>query len=130
MLFEACTPYKKIYFIEEIFINHNRDIHLAKKLIEKMNICKNNFGKFKKKDINYDYLKRIIDFYREVPFWNNIKDQKRGLEFNWKLMMKLINKEILLARLASKEKYLIKIIYLLRKEFLYMNSSKISKMEE
>ena len=82
MVFETFSPYKKIYFIAEIGINHNGDIKLAKKLIDMAVSCKCDAVKFQKRDIDSVYSKEILNSYRESPWGNTQRDQKEGLEFS------------------------------------------------
>jgi len=75
---------KKIYIISEIGINHNGDINLAKKLIEKSKICGADAVKFQKRDINLVYSKKELDAPRVSPFGKTNREQKMALEFEKK----------------------------------------------
>ena len=50
----------KVFIIAEIGINHNGDIEIAKKLIEKSKICGADAVKFQKRDINVVYSLSLI----------------------------------------------------------------------
>ena len=58
----------KVFIIAEIGINHNGDINIAKKLIEKSKICGADAVKFQKRDVNIVYSKDELDKPRESPF--------------------------------------------------------------
>ena len=72
------------YLIAEIGINHNGDIGIAKKLIDNAASAKFNAVKFQKRDINLVYSKETLDSFRESPWGNTTRDQKRGIEFGKK----------------------------------------------
>ncbi len=72
----------KPYLIAEIGINHNGDIDIAKKLIDKAKSAEFDAVKFQKRDINLVYSKEILDAPRESPWGITQRDQKNGLEFN------------------------------------------------
>ena len=74
----------KPFIIGEIGINHNGDLDLTRKLIE--NSKKANFDavKFQKRDLNLVYTKEFLDGFRESPWGNTQRDQKKGLEFEEK----------------------------------------------
>ena len=74
----------KVFIIAEIGINHNGDIEIAKKLIEKSKICGADAVKFQKRDINVVYSKEELDKPRESPFGKTNRQQKIGLEFEKK----------------------------------------------
>ena len=74
----------KTFIIAEIGINHNGDIDLAKKMIEKAKICGADAVKFQKRDINLVYSQDELDKPRESPFGTTNREQKLGLEFNKK----------------------------------------------
>ena len=67
---------QKTFIIAEIGINHNGDINLAKKLIEKSKIAGVDAVKFQKRDINLVYSKEELSKLRESPFGKTNKDQK------------------------------------------------------
>ena len=71
-----------VFVIAEIGINHNGDLNIAKKLIEKSKHAGANAVKFQKRDINVVYSKEELDKPRESPFGLTTRDQKLGLEFN------------------------------------------------
>lgn len=71
------------FFIAEIGINHNGDISLAKKLIEKSKLYGFDAVKFQKRTIDKVYSKEILDQPRESPWGTTQRDQKEGLEFNF-----------------------------------------------
>ena len=72
---------KKIKLIAEIGINHNGDINLAKKLIDKSKECGFDIVKFQKRDINIVYSQSFLDSPRESPWGSTQRDQKKGIEF-------------------------------------------------
>lgn len=74
----------KPFIIGEIGINHNGNLDLTRKLIE--NSKKANFDavKFQKRDLNLVYTKKFLDGFRESPWGNTQRDQKKGLEFEEK----------------------------------------------
>ncbi len=71
---------KKTYLIAEIGINHNGDIKIAKKLID--NAVKAGFDavKFQKRDLNLVYSQELLNSFRESPWGNTQRAQKKGLE--------------------------------------------------
>jgi N-acetylneuraminate synthase len=71
-----------IFIIAEIGINHNGDLNLAKKLIEKSKQAGADAVKFQKRNINIVYSQEELDKPRESPFGLTTRDQKLGLEFN------------------------------------------------
>jgi len=73
-----------IYFIAEIGINHNGDISIAKKLIDKAKEAGFNAVKFQKRTIDIVYSKEMLDSPRESPWGSTQRDQKKGLEFDQK----------------------------------------------
>jgi N-acetylneuraminate synthase len=75
---------KKIFIIAEIGINHNGDINLAKKIIEKSKMCGADAVKFQKRDINLVYSKKELDAPRASPFGKTNRDQKMAIEFKKK----------------------------------------------
>ena len=77
-----------IYFIAEIGINHNGNLEIAKKLIDASKISGFNAVKFQKRTIDLVYSKEILDSKRESPWGETQRDQKNGLEFGKKNMMK------------------------------------------
>jgi|TARA_B100001057_G_scaffold499264_1_gene609244 N-acetylneuraminate synthase len=75
---------KKIFIIGEIGINHNGNIELAKKLILKLKEAGCDAVKFQKRDIDLVYDEETLNSYRESPWGNTTRDQKKGLEFGKK----------------------------------------------
>jgi len=75
---------KKIFIIAEIGINHNGNINLAKKIIEKSKMCGADAVKFQKRDINLVYSKKELDAPRASPFGKTNRDQKMAIEFKKK----------------------------------------------
>ena len=71
-----------MYIISEIGINHNGDIDLAKKLIDKSVRAKCHAVKFQKRDIDTVYSKEELDAPRESPWGTTNRQQKEGLEFS------------------------------------------------
>ncbi len=70
-----------IFIIAEIGINHNGDINIAKKLIEKAKEAGADAVKFQKRTIDLVYTKEVLDSPRESPWGNTQREQKEGLEF-------------------------------------------------
>jgi N-acetylneuraminate synthase len=73
---------KNVFIIAEIGINHNGDLNLAKKLIERSKHAGADAVKFQKRDINIVYSKEELDKPRESPFGLTTRDQKLGIEFD------------------------------------------------
>lgn len=65
-----------IFFIAEIGINHNGDMKICKQLIDLAVTAGCNAVKFQKRDINTVYTKEFLDSYRESP-WENTKRTER-----------------------------------------------------
>jgi len=72
----------KIYVISEIGINHNGNIKLAKKLIDKSHAAGADAVKFQKRTIDLVYTSEELDKYRESPWGTTNRQQKEGLEFS------------------------------------------------
>lgn len=70
------------FFIAEIGINHNGDLNIAKKLIDRASECGFNAVKFQKRDIETVYSKEDLDTLRESPWGETTRDQKYGIEFS------------------------------------------------
>jgi|TARA_B110000211_G_scaffold232486_1_gene296349 N-acetylneuraminate synthase len=70
------------FFIAEIGINHNGDLNIAKKLIDRALECGFNAVKFQKRDIETVYTKEDLDTSRESPWGKTTRDQKYGIEFS------------------------------------------------
>ncbi len=73
-----------IFLIAEIGINHNGDLNIAKKLIDKAADAGFDAVKFQKRNIDVVYKKDFLDSFRESPWGKTQRDQKMGLEFNEK----------------------------------------------
>ena len=73
---------KKIFIIAEIGINHNGDIEIAKKLIDKSKEAGCGAVKFQKRDIETVYTKEFLDSPRESQWGKTQRDQKYGLELS------------------------------------------------
>lgn len=72
----------KVKIIAEIGINHNGDISLAKKMIEKSKEAGVDIVKFQKRTIDLVYSKDILNSPRQSPWGSTTRDQKEGLELN------------------------------------------------
>ena len=70
------------YVISEIGINHNGDMELAKKLIDKSASSGANAVKFQKRTIELVYTQEELDKDRESPWGTTNRQQKEGLEFS------------------------------------------------
>ena len=70
------------YIIAEVGINHNGDLDLAKKLIQKSYTAGANAVKFQKRNINMVYTKEELDKPRDSPWGTTNRQQKEGLEFS------------------------------------------------
>ncbi len=73
----------KIFYIAEIGINHNGNVKIAKKLIDKAVEAGFNSVKFQKRTIEKVYSKQQLDAPRESPWGKTTGEQKRGLEFSY-----------------------------------------------
>lgn len=73
-----------VFITAEIGINHNGDIEIAKKLIDKAVTAGCDAVKFQKRTVEKVYSKEVLDFPRESPWGTTTRDQKLGLEFNEK----------------------------------------------
>ena len=73
-----------IYLIAEIGINHNGDLELAKKLIKESSDAGFDAVKFQKRTIDKVYSKEFLSTPRESPWGKTQRNQKEGLEFNFK----------------------------------------------
>ena len=76
--------FTKPFLIAEIGINHNGDINIAKKLIDNAVICGFDAVKFQKRDIDLVYNSEQLDSERESPWGKTFREQKQGLEFEFK----------------------------------------------
>ena len=72
----------KTYVIEEIGINHNGDMDLAKELILKAKVSGCDAVKFQKRNIDKVYTQEYLAGHRESPWGNTQRAQKDGLEFS------------------------------------------------
>lgn len=70
-----------LFITAEIGINHNGDIHIAKKLIDVARDCGCDAVKFQKRTIERVYSKALLDSSRESPWGTTQREQKEGLEF-------------------------------------------------
>jgi len=73
-----------VFITAEIGINHNGDIEIAKKLIDKAVTVGCDAVKFQKRTVENVYSKEVLDSPRESPWGTTTRDQKLGLEFNEK----------------------------------------------
>ena len=73
-----------IFFIAEIGINHNGDISIAKKLIDSSKEAGFDAVKFQKRTIEKVYSKNYLDSSRQSPWGTTQREQKKGLEFEFK----------------------------------------------
>tara|TARA_B100001057_G_scaffold501084_1_gene620361 strand:+ start:1101 stop:1949 length:849 start_codon:yes stop_codon:yes gene_type:complete len=74
----------KIFIISEIGINHNGDLDIAKKMIDKSAQAGADAVKFQKRDIEKVYSEEQLKKPRTSPFGTTEREQKEGLEFNEK----------------------------------------------
>jgi len=81
----------KTYVIAEIGINHNGDIDLAEKLIDKAKQSGCDAVKFQKRTIDVVYSKEELDTPRNSPFGTTTREQKNGIEFDMKEFKELEN---------------------------------------
>ena len=72
----------KTFIISEIGINHNGDLDIAKKMIDKSVDAGADAVKFQKRDIEIVYSQEQLKKPRTSPFGTTEKEQKEGLEFN------------------------------------------------
>lgn len=79
---------KKPYLIAEIGINHNGDLNIAKELIKNAKTCGFDAVKFQKRTIDIVYDKNTLDSKRESPWGKTTREQKLGLEFEKKIMIR------------------------------------------
>ena len=71
-----------IFLIAEIGINHNGNLNIAKKLIDSASEAGFDAVKFQKRTIEKVFSKDFLNSFRESPWGNTQRDQKKGLEFN------------------------------------------------
>lgn len=69
------------FIIAEVGINHNGDIHLAKKLIDVAVIAGCNAVKFQKRTVDKVYTQEYLSQARKSPWGETQRAQKEGLEF-------------------------------------------------
>jgi N-acetylneuraminate synthase len=74
-------PGEPCYLIGEIGINHNGDLDIARRLIDKAVEYKFNAVKFQKRTIDIVFTAEDLARPRESPFGTTNGDLKRGLEF-------------------------------------------------
>ena len=79
------------FLIAEIGINHNGSLEIAKKLINEAIFAGFDAVKFQKRTIEKVYSKEDLNSYRESPWGKTQRDQKTGLEFNEKELIRLGN---------------------------------------
>ena len=72
------------FITAEIGINHNGDLHIAKKLIKSAKDAGCDAVKFQKRTVDKVYSQEILDSPRESPWGTTQRDQKNGLEFTLK----------------------------------------------
>jgi N-acetylneuraminate synthase len=77
-------PGHPCFITAEIGINHNGDVAIAKKLIDKAKEAGCQAVKFQKRTIDVVYTAEELAKPRESPFGTTTGDQKRGLEFGQK----------------------------------------------
>ena len=75
---------KFMFIIAEIGINHNGDLNIAKKLMDISKSSGCDAVKFQKRTIDKVYTKDLLDSPRESPFGKTQREQKQGLEFDFK----------------------------------------------
>tara|TARA_B100000700_G_scaffold323299_1_gene426752 strand:- start:1580 stop:2431 length:852 start_codon:yes stop_codon:yes gene_type:complete len=75
---------KRINIIAEIGINHNGDIKISKELIHCAKKAGCDLVKFQKRDIDLVYTKKQLNSFRESPWGNTFRDQKKGIELSKK----------------------------------------------
>ena len=75
---------KEIFIIGEIGINHNGDLDLCKKIINKAKKAGANAVKFQKRNINQVYTQEFLNSNRDSPWGKTQRDQKQGIEFEKK----------------------------------------------
>ncbi len=73
-----------VFIIAEIGINHNGDVHIAKKLIDGAVFAGCDAVKFQKRTVDRVYTAEELDKYRESPWGTTVREQKLGLEFGRK----------------------------------------------
>ena len=73
---------QRIFIIAEIGINHNGDINIAKDLIKGAKEAGCDSVKFQKRNIEKVYDEAFLNSFRESPWGNTQRDQKKGLEFD------------------------------------------------
>lgn len=71
----------KTFIVAEIGLNHNGDLHLAKKLIDTAVIAGCDAVKFQKRTVNIVYSEELLDSPRQSPWGTTQREQKEGLEF-------------------------------------------------
>lgn len=75
---------KRPFLIAEIGINHNGDLDIAKKLIQKSKQAGFDAVKFQKRDIYKVYSEEQLKIPRQSPWGTTTEQQKKGLEFGKK----------------------------------------------
>jgi N-acetylneuraminate synthase len=67
--------------IAEVGINHNGDMHLAKRLIDVAVDAGCDAVKFQKRTVDLVYPEEVLNAFRESPWGSTQRAQKEGLEF-------------------------------------------------
>lgn len=75
---------RKVFIVAEVGINHNGDIHLAKKMIDAAVVAGCDAVKFQKRTVEKVYTKEYLDGPRKSPWGETQREQKEGLEFGKK----------------------------------------------
>ncbi|MBE2281798.1 MAG: N-acetylneuraminate synthase family protein, partial [Ignavibacteriaceae bacterium] len=81
------------YIIAEVGINHNGDINIAKKLIDKASFLEIDAIKFQKRTLEELYQKKFLDeaYTKHYSFGSTYGDHKRFLEFSDEQLIELHN---------------------------------------
>lgn len=72
-----------IHICAEIGINANKDLSIAKKIIERAKLAGADAVKLQKRDIESCYTKEELDAPRVSPWGNTTREQKYGIEFDY-----------------------------------------------
>ena len=71
----------KTFIIAEIGINHNGDLHIAKRLVDAASVAGCDAVKFQKRTIDNVYSQEYLNSPRQSPWGTTQREQKEGLEF-------------------------------------------------
>ena len=71
----------KTFIIAEIGINHNGDLHIAKRLVDAASVAGCDALKFQKRTIDNVYSQEYLNSPRQSPWGTTQREQKEGLEF-------------------------------------------------